>query len=174
MHWNEQHSRGKTVEESRVVEYKCAKKTRRAGQQANRPVLLKQGWRLRKADGWKGEVPMPPPKEQAYGWKLEWDVEGAPREKFEGPVHQCAGSGDELSKLEVGKKRCVARQADTNVEPEGGIMDEKGTGLEIGLNEGDSAHNLMRLPRSTLTSRKLRSGLCFTPNDTQIAHANRS
>ena len=40
---------------------------------------------------------------------------------------------------------------------------KKGTGLEIGLKEGDSAHNLMRLPRSTLTSRKLRSGLCFTP-----------
>ena len=132
MHWNEQHSRGKKVEESRVAEYKCVKKTRRAGQQANRPVLLKQGWRWRTADGWKCEVPMPPPKEQAYGWKLEWDVEGAPREKFEGPVHQCAGRGDELSKLEVDKKRCAARQADTNVEPEGGSMDEKGTGLEIG------------------------------------------
>ena len=73
--------------------------------------------RWRNADGWKGEVPMPPPKEQAYGWKLEWDVEGAPRENFEGPVHQCAGSGDELSKLEVDKKRCAARQADTHVEP---------------------------------------------------------
>ena len=45
----------------------------------------------------------------------------------------------------------------------GGSMDETGTGLEIGLKEGDRANNLMRLPRSTLTSRKLRSGLCFTP-----------